>query len=291
MSTLEHLKDLGWVPPSEATVGVRYRAPADKGGISFPSAAYEDLPADLSDPGFYLSHRADVVMDLLIRLKVSSLWEIGAGNGNVAIPLTRAGLDVVAVEPLESGAEASARQGVTSICATLEQLRLPDASLPAVGMFDVLEHLRDPAVLLREVHRVLEPGGILVVTVPAERWLWSNLDEALGHFRRYQKGTLFGAVVPIGFHAMTAEYIYVSLVPVAAILRALPYRLGRRSSRAQVLAKVQQELNVTPAVDKGARLLLRAERRLAKVVSPPLGLSIVAAFRKADSLEPDVPTA
>jgi len=279
-STLEHVEGLGWVLPDESESGVRSFAPIDEATISYPSAAYEEGGVGGTESGFYLSHRADVVIELLSRLGVTGFWEIGAGNGNMAVPLSRSGFDVVAVEPLTSGAEASARQSVTSICSTLEKLRLPNASLPAVGMFDVLEHLQDPTELLREVHRVLEPGGLLIVTVPAGGWLWSDLDEALGHFRRYRKTTLLGAVVPVGYQPLLVEYIYASLVPAAAVLRALPYKLGRRKSEAEMLHKVRQELSVPVALDRAARLVLRAERNLSRVFSLPCGLSVMAAFGK-----------
>jgi len=131
------------------------------------------------------------------------------------------------------------------------------------------------------VRRVLEPGGILIVTVPAGPALWSDLDEALGHFRRYRRETLLRELAPLSFRPLVVEYIYACLAPAAAILRALPYRMGRRKSQADVLASVRQELNVPPAVDRGGRLLLSLETRLSKIVALPFGLSLVGVFRKA----------
>jgi SAM-dependent methyltransferase len=279
--TLEHLESLGWVAPKVSPNGVRYCASDEELTISYPSAAYEECKPGQGESGFYLAHRADVVTDLLARFGITSLWEIGAGNGNVAVPLTRSGLDVVAIEPLTSGAEACACQGVASICGTLEALRLPDASLPAVGMFDVLEHLRTPAELLAEVRKALEPDGIVIVTVPAGPALWSDLDDALGHFRRYRKETLVQELASVGFRPVVVEYIYACLVPMAAVLRTLPYRLGRRKSQSDVLATVRQELDLPAAMDRAARSALSIEARLSKIVALPFGLSLVAVFRKA----------
>lgn len=184
-SSLAHLEGLGWALPDEDECGVKHCAPIDEAAISYPPAAYDEAGAgDDADQGIYLTHRSDVVVDLLSKLSVTCLWEVGAGNGNMAVPLARSGPEVVAVELLTDGAAASARHGITSVCGTLEDVQLPPASLPAVGLFDVLEHLRSPTSLVTEAHRVLQPDGILVITVPAGPWLWSDLDEALGHFRR-----------------------------------------------------------------------------------------------------------
>ncbi len=278
--TLQRLEDLGWAPPEAGANGVRYCASPDEQAISYPSAAYEGMGTDSGECGFYLAHRARVVANLLERFGATSMWEIGAGSGNMAVPLAKSGFDVIAVEPLASGAEYSARQGVRSMCATLEELRLPDASLPAVGMFDVLEHLRRPADLLAEVCRVLEPSGILLVTVPAEPALWSGLDDALGHCRRYRRKTLSSELAPFDLEPLVMEYIYACLVPVAAVMRALPYRLGRRTSQAKVLANVRRELNVPRAIDQGARLALSLEARLSSVIALPFGLSLVGVFRR-----------
>jgi len=260
--------------PVAATAAARERS------ISYPTEAYERVQDGPAHDGFYLDHRARVVTDLLRRFGVTGLWEIGSGSGNMALPLMRAGFDVTAVEPLESGAALSARRGVSTICATLEELRLPDASLPAVGMFDVLEHLAAPAELLGEVRRVLQPDGILVVTVPAAPALWSDLDEALGHYRRYRRATLRAELREGGFDRLLVRHIYASLVPAAGLLRALPYRLGRRTTTSDVLASVERELSLSPALDAAARSVLALESALSRIVPLPCGLSLVGVFRR-----------
>jgi SAM-dependent methyltransferase len=80
--------------------------------------------------------------------------------------------------------EARDRYGLDVITGTLEEARYPDGHFSAVTLWDVLEHLHDPAGSLQEIHRILAPGGILVLRVPNHAsWdrrifgkLWAGLD-------------------------------------------------------------------------------------------------------------------
>jgi ubiquinone/menaquinone biosynthesis C-methylase UbiE len=274
-SPLKH----GWALPLADGNGVRVCRASDGTDISYPEAGFDVLGLD-GGHGFWFDHRFEVVLDLLRREGVTGLWDIGAGTGSMSVRLSQAGLDVVAVEPLKSGAEASAGHHITSFCGTLQDLQLPDGCLPAIGMFDVLEHLEHPEQLLDEVHRVLQPDGILVVTVPALKWLWGDEDDVVGHYRRYRRPSLDETVGAAAFRPLASQYLFASLVPAAALLRTLPYSLGRRKSQADVLATMKQQLNAPAFVDRGMRWLLRAERAASKAVPLPVGLSIAATFRR-----------
>ena len=278
-TSLDRLTRDGWTPPLADDSGVRDCTRPDGSEISYPEGGLDVLGLD-GGHGFWFDHRFEAVLDLLRQGGVSSLWDIGAGTGSMAVRLSQAGLDIVAVEPLKAGAEASARHGVTSFCGTLQDLQLPDGALPAIGLFDVLEHLEDPSPLLNEAHRVLQPDGLLVVTVPALKWLWGDEDDIAGHYRRYRKPALEKAGRTASFRPVASQYLFTSLVPVAAVLRALPYRLGRRKSEAEVLAKMKQQLNTPAFVDRGMRRLMRVEKAVSRTIPLPAGLSIAAAFRR-----------
>src|SRR5437868_213719 len=71
-----------------------------------------------------------------------------------------------------------------------DQVPLPDESLEYVTALDVLEHVPDDAAVVRGFHRLLKPGGLAVVTVPAAMALWRDWDVALHHFRRYDRAQL-----------------------------------------------------------------------------------------------------
>jgi SAM-dependent methyltransferase len=65
-----------------------------------------------------------------------------------------------------------------------------DGAFDVVLAFDVLEHVEDDADAVREISRVLRPGGFFIFTVPAFNILYGPHDRALGHFRRYRKASI-----------------------------------------------------------------------------------------------------
>lgn len=250
--------------------------------VSYPSEGLAALGLD-GGQGLWFDHRADQVAEVLRRRRVGAIWDVGAGAGSMCRRLAARGIEVVAVEPLPLGAKAIAAQGIEVFGGTLEQLTLPDGSLGAVGLFDVIEHVADSRPLLDEVHRVLAPGGVLVVTVPAFNWLWSDEDTVGGHHRRYRRGNLDADVGARGFVRRDTRYIFAALVPVAAVLRALPYRLGRRRSTTEMLSLVPNQLAPSPGVDRFARAVLATERWIASLVPLPFGLSVLGVYeRRAD---------
>ncbi len=72
----------------------------------------------------------------------------------------------------------------------LEKLGIRDNSFDCIVSLEVLEHLHRDEKTLREYARVLKPGGIGIITVPAFQFLWGSHDEWFGHVRRYEKKDL-----------------------------------------------------------------------------------------------------
>jgi glycosyltransferase involved in cell wall biosynthesis len=96
---------------------------------------------------------------------------------------------------------------------TVARLDLEDEACfePWVGRFDtvvclnVLEHVRDPLRSLRNIHRALEPGGKLLLYVPQGPWLYSSLDEVLGHRCRYTEAQLRRELESTGFEVLSCR--------------------------------------------------------------------------------------
>ncbi len=160
-------------------------------------------------------HRAEVIVDAVTAYPpAGTILELGAGNGFVARALRDEGFDVVPAEPVEEAARAAYERGLRPVvCSTLEGAAFAPASLPAVGMFDVLEHVDDDLDLLRELHRLLVPRGRLYLTVPKHRWLWSRHDVQAGHRRRYSTKKLVRVVEGAGFEIEHQTSLFGALVP------------------------------------------------------------------------------
>ena len=74
-------------------------------------------------------------------------------------------------------------------------------------MVNVLEHIEDDVEMLKQIYRILRPGGSLLLFVPALRFLFSRLDQEHGHFRRYEKRELETKVRQAEFDVACTKYI------------------------------------------------------------------------------------
>lgn len=141
---------------------------------------------------WYWWHRArQTIVTTLLRRHLPEgvpsrrVLDVGCGAGATSLVLREFGT-VLGVDFGVEAATAARGRGLQSACMDAGHLGVRDESFDIVVALDVLEHLDDDVAAARELRRVLKPGGLLLVTVPAYRWLWSDHDVALGHRRRYR---------------------------------------------------------------------------------------------------------
>lgn len=163
-------------------------------------------------------------------LKASSqLADCGAGTGIFADEM-RGSCQVIAVDDFEESLQLlCARIGITNVRkGSCTALPLPDNSVDVLTALDVIEHVQDDQAALQEFLRVVRPGGIAVITVPALMALWSDWDVTLRHYRRYSLPTL-RKIIPPGFELEHINYVNVAVLPAVFLVRkfrALKQRLG-----------------------------------------------------------------
>lgn len=110
-------------------------------------------------------------------------------------------------------------RGHTSLAkADAAALPFPDREFDIITALDVIEHLDDDHIALAELRRVLRPGGILVLSVPAYKALWTYWDDILGHRRRYTTGMMREAIEGAGLRVRKVSYSnMLILVPVVLV--------------------------------------------------------------------------
>jgi SAM-dependent methyltransferase len=178
------------------------------------AAEYANLERIERDHWYY-SGKREFVLGWIRRLRPGAkdlrALDCGAGTGRFALELARAH-DVWVLDDHEESLrllrERFPAERVLSLSG--DRVPLPDGSLDIVTALDVLEHTPDDAAVARGFHRLLVPGGLAVVTVPASMALWSDWDVSLHHFRRYDRAGL-RAIFPES--SWKIEYINYTNVP------------------------------------------------------------------------------
>lgn len=149
--------------------------------------------------------------------------DAGCGTGGNVRFLQRYG-HVVGIDLAPEALE-PATQCLPGVLTRASVLHMPfaDASFDLVTSFDVLYHrgVSDEITALREVHRVLRPGGRLLMRLPAYEFLWSKHDRAVHTRRRYTATTVRQLVEQAGFIIERYSYVNTFLFPIALTQRML----------------------------------------------------------------------
>jgi len=158
--------------------------------------------------------------------------DLGCGTGEFLPALRRRFAGVAAVDAYGESLAAAGetvpeavriQSDVASVPLAAGQCRL------AVAL-DVLEHV-EPGPFLAEAARLVEPGGWLLLSVPALPALWSELDEAAGHRCRYTRGSLAEELSGGGWELVDWTHYQAALLPLVWLVRRSPWARGRRLER------------------------------------------------------------
>jgi len=284
----ESLLDLAQLAPKlkRGPDGIWYAA--ESGEVSYPDAGNDEC-FEVEDRSFWFQHR-NACIKILVSLfpphNSGPIFDIGGGNGFVAQGLMNDGWGVVLVEPGPSGARHAKTRGLENVvCATTQGAGIKMGSLPAIGVFDVVEHIENDTAFLRHLHDLLVPGGMLYLTVPAHDYLWSQEDLRAGHFRRYTKKSIRRACADAGFRIRFVSGLFLWLVLPILAQRALPFRLASIWRRSQAVqgapADMKSDHSMPAWLQPIVAVFHRHElRQLSRSRSLPTGSSLVVVAEK-----------
>lgn len=227
-------------------------------------------------------YRALDQIEAFVGLQDGVILEVGCSSGFMLADLHERfstslimGCDIV-LEPLER--LAIRMPGIPLLHFDLVKCPLPDASIDAIILLDVLEHIADDATALRQVHRMLKPGGVAVIEVPAGPGLYDVYDRLLMHHRRYSMAALRSLCAAAELEVVNASHLGFFLYPGFWLVKQWNKRFleSKRPSQEQVVAR-----SITRTRD--SRLfdwLMRVELALGRTLNYPFGIRCVMTCRK-----------
>jgi SAM-dependent methyltransferase len=235
-----------------------------------------DRMAELDqDHWWFLARRR--ILEALIRRVVrpaagAKILEVGCGTGHNLPMLAKFG--TVDASELDRCARAVAKQRLGRV---IRDAKLPDLTMfkrngyDVIALLDVLEHVPDDLASLRAIHMRLKPGGALLMTVPANAWMWSAHDAAHHHFRRYSRKQLKELFLRSGLEVQLLSYFNTLLFPPIALARLFS-KIARKDSADDKLPSSP----VNWLLDK----VFGFEAWLIGRLPMPFGVSLVAVVRR-----------
>ena len=134
--------------------------------------------------------------------------------------------------------------------------RLPDVSLfqmdaraipffeefDVIGAFDVIEHIEEDGDALKEMFAAIRPGGGVLLAAPQHAWLWSEIDDASFHKRRYTRRDFIGRIEAAGFRVRMVTSFVSLLLPLMALAR-MRYLIPSQKKNLQAEFKLGNRMN------------------------------------------------
>jgi SAM-dependent methyltransferase len=215
----------------------------------------------------------------------ATLIEVGCSSGFMLTRLSAGWPSALVMgsdflrEPLE--ALASRSPEIPLLQFDLVQCPLPGDSVDAVVALNVLEHIKDHETAMAQIARILRPGGIAVIEVPAGPHLYDMYDEHLRHERRYTADGLATLIEGSGLKMIERSHLGWTVYPGFARVKRRHQKQGAVSAEARRTI-VEQSIERTRSGTL-LRFVLQVEAWLGRYVSYPIGIRCVAVARKGVS--------
>lgn len=240
-------------------------------------AEYRNIYENEGTHFFYVGNR-NLVLSLAARYLAKNkntvkILDAGCGTGLLAKKMEQFG-EVVAVDNSPEAIKFAKKSGVKARLASVNKLPFKDNVFDLVASVDVIYHkMVDDKKALAEFFRVLKPGGILILRVPANKWLGTLHDRHVHTRERYDKENLREKLENDGFVIEKLSFVNLSLV-LLVLGRRLWERIVRPQGSASAVGKFPRILNSLLSFS------LSLEARFLLAGNLPLGIGLVAVCQK-----------
>ena len=216
-----------------------------------------------------------VVQEISREFNQPLILDVGCGTGINFSVLAKYG-DTFSSDASEEALAFSKDRGIDGLVrSNVEVLPFLGSSFHIVTALDVLEHIDDDLQGLDELFRISKEGGVLIITVPAYGFLWSEHDEALHHRRRYAASELRNKLTNAGFTVERITY-YITFLFFPILFMRFVQSISKKSIQAKT-----SHIILPGWLNSLLIAILGFERMLLRWINFPFGVSIVCLARKA----------
>lgn len=236
---------------------------------------YKDLYSLEGQHWWHISKRRVVTSCIQYYLKKrdAKILDVGCGTGKNLEQLKKFG-KVYGLDGSSEAIKFCKKRGLENLeLGKAEDMPFQQNSFDLITLLDVLEHTDDNKTL-QEVYRILKKDGLLILTVPALSWLWSEWDKILNHRRRYNKYGIISLLNKNKFNVIKATYLYSFLVFPALIIRKMKQSLFRKK-------EYSSDFQLSnPLLNRIMGYVSNIEFKLAKKITIPIGTTILVIAKK-----------
>jgi SAM-dependent methyltransferase len=250
----------------------------ERSGWSDDLTALHEAEAGADHP-IDLASRARTVSELRRHLRggTPTIVEVGCSSGYMLHELRAAFPEALVIGADYVGAPlrhlATTQPDLPLLQIDLTRCPLPDQSVDGLVALNVLEHIEDDALAVRQIHRVLKPGGVAYIEVPAGPRLFDVHDKVLMHHRRYTFRGAIDLFTRAGFRVERPTHLGFLVWPafVAVKLRNKRHLAAREEEQQAIVAASIRGTKASPLM----RLAMEVETALARLTRFPVGVRIV----------------
>jgi len=233
----------------------------------------------VEDKHWWFQARKDIVMKLIdeyYNFKANTkVLDIGCGTGMMLKHLSKYGEVWGIDKDLKAVKYAKKKAPKAKIILGSLPERLPKEKFDLVTVLDVIEHIDKDQEALKAAANILKSQGVLVITVPAYRFLWTGHDEMNLHKRRYTVGELKTKINNAGFKIRKISYYNSFLFLPIALAKFFKRFFGRQRITSHLSNTVPPRF-----INQFLKVIFSSEKYLLPYLNFPFGISIVVIASK-----------
>lgn len=201
------------------------------------------------------------------------ILDIGSGTGATLKELSKIGRTIGIDSYKEAIHFCHKRELKNVMLGDATKLPFKDSSYDCVTAFDVIEHIKDDVLVMKEIYRVLKPKGIAIITVPAFSFLWDSHDDMNKHYRRYFTGELKSKINRTDLNILYISYYNFFLFPIALVVKFIMKSFKKK--------RVINNQELIEPLNSFLYNIFLSEKYFLPLIKFPFGVSIICVSQKS----------